>query len=165
MTKETGGDAVFVDVEEKWAYGRTHGCKIQTCHTATVVLFMYAWSKELTSMDYCKHELDIGHISVVDWSNFLREVCAADLLANPVVIGGPGTTVEVDESLFSRRKKSPRPCIASEMGVLAEYAEKHENHSCMLSPTDLPVLCYQLFKHQLLRALPLCPICGLHMVE
>ena len=82
----------------------------------TVVLFMYAWSKELTSMDYCKHELDIGHTSVVDWSNFLREVCAADLLANPVVIGGPGTTVEVDESLFSRRKNHqgrvlPQKCV------------------------------------------------------
>ena len=56
----------------------------------SVVLFIYAWSKELTSMEYCKHELGIGHTTVVDWSNFLREVCAADLLANPLVIGGPG---------------------------------------------------------------------------
>lgn len=69
-----------------------------------VVLFMYAWSKEMASIEYCKRELDIGHSSAVDWSNFLREVCAADLLANPMVIGGPGMIVEVDESLFSRRK-------------------------------------------------------------
>ena len=40
----------------------------------------------------------------MDWNNFLREICAADLLANPIAIGGPNTTVEVDDSLFTRRK-------------------------------------------------------------
>ena len=46
----------------------------------------------------------INKNTVVDWNNFLREICAADLLANPIAIGGPNTTVEVDESLFTRRK-------------------------------------------------------------
>ena len=69
-----------------------------------IIMFLYAWSREEASIDFCKHELDIGHNSVVEWSNFARKVCAADLLANPLVIGGPGTVVEVDESLFSRRK-------------------------------------------------------------
>ena len=70
----------------------------------TVVLFIYSWSREMTSMNYCERELDMSNPTTVDWKNFLREVCAAELLANPVVIGGPGTVVEVDESLFSRRK-------------------------------------------------------------
>ena len=34
----------------------------------------------------------------------MREVNTADLLANPVVNERPNTTVEVDESLFIRRK-------------------------------------------------------------
>ena len=69
-----------------------------------IVLFLYGWSREMTSVEFCKHELGIGHTTVVDWNNFLREVCAAELLANPVVLGGPGRVVEVDESLFARRK-------------------------------------------------------------
>ena len=69
-----------------------------------VVLFLYAWSREQTSIEYCQHELEIGHSSAVDWNNFVREICAMDLLATPIVIGGPNSIVEVDESLFSRRK-------------------------------------------------------------
>jgi transposase-like protein len=69
-----------------------------------VILFIYSWSREMTSMKFVEHELGIGHTTAVDYNNFLREVCAADLLRNPVQIGGPGTTVEVDESLFARRK-------------------------------------------------------------
>ena len=46
--------------------------------------------------------MGIGKDAIIDFNNYLREVCAADLLANPVVIGGQNMTVEVDESLFTR---------------------------------------------------------------
>jgi len=69
-----------------------------------IVLFIYCWSKELTSIKFCENELEIGKGAVVDWNNYLREVCANTLLINPVVIGGPNTTVEIDESLFTHRK-------------------------------------------------------------
>ena len=69
-----------------------------------VVLLIYCWSKEMTSIEFCKTELRLSSKTVVDWRNFLHEVCAAELLANPVVLGGPGRVVEVDESQFSRRK-------------------------------------------------------------
>lgn len=69
-----------------------------------IVLFIYCWCKELTSIEFCQNELDIRHNCVVDWNMYLREVCANTLLTNPLVIGGINTTVEIDESLFSRRK-------------------------------------------------------------
>jgi transposase-like protein len=72
----------------------------------TIVIFVYCWSKNLTSIAFCDHELDIRKQCVIDWNNYLREVCADSLLRNPVVIGGPGMHVEVDESLFSRRKNN-----------------------------------------------------------
>ena len=72
----------------------------------SAVLFIYCWAHERTSVEFCAKELEVSKNSVVDWSNFLREVCAYTLLQNPPVIGGPGLTVEIDESLFSRRKNN-----------------------------------------------------------
>lgn len=69
-----------------------------------IVMFVYCWSKELTSMKFCESELEISNPTAIDWNMYLREVCADTLLRNPVKIGGPGTTVEIDESLFTRRK-------------------------------------------------------------
>ena len=69
-----------------------------------IVLFIYCWSKELTSLAFSESELDIGRDATIDWNNYLREVCANSLIINPAVIGGTNTTVEIDESLFTRRK-------------------------------------------------------------
>ena len=71
-----------------------------------IILFIYCWSRDLTTIKFSDHELDIGKNSVIDFNNYMREVCAADLLARPMSIGGPNTTVEIDESQFSRRKNN-----------------------------------------------------------
>ena len=44
--------------------------------------------------------------TVVDWNSYLRDVCAWKLEQNLESIGGPGMTVEIDESLFSKRKNN-----------------------------------------------------------
>jgi transposase-like protein len=69
-----------------------------------VVLFIYCWAREYTSVKFCEDELDLSHTTVVDFNNFLREVCAESLMNNIPAIGGPGMNVELDETLFSRRK-------------------------------------------------------------
>ena len=53
-----------------------------------IVLFIYCWCYEMTSIRFCKRELEINHNTIVDFNNYLREVCAGHLLANPRVIGG-----------------------------------------------------------------------------
>ena len=103
-----------LDLREK---GDRWRCALRGCRTEVrvtkrhldlsfriVVLFIYCWSKELTSIGFCKHELDISKNTVVEWNNYIREICGVNLLANPIAIGGPNTTIEVDDSLFSRRK-------------------------------------------------------------
>ena len=63
-------------------------------------------------------DLDIGKNSVIDFNNYMREVCAADLLAHSMSIGGPNTTVEIDESQFSRRKNNRgRVCLHAGFSV------------------------------------------------
>lgn len=48
----------------------------------------------------------MGHNAVVDWNNYMREVCNWRMQQHAVVIGGEGMTVEIDESLFTRRKNN-----------------------------------------------------------
>ena len=40
----------------------------------------------------------------MDWYNFVRDICAEYFLAHPAVISGPGVEVEIDESIFGKRK-------------------------------------------------------------
>ena len=50
------------------------------------------------------HEFGISSHTATDWKHLCRDVCTMHFVANPVAIGGPGVTVEIDESLFCRRK-------------------------------------------------------------
>ena len=70
----------------------------------TIILFVYSWSRKWTSIEFATEQLDMGESAVVDYNNYMREICAEDLLANPRRIGGQGLTVEVDESVFTKRK-------------------------------------------------------------
>jgi transposase-like protein len=49
-------------------------------------------------------QIGVAEKTVIDWYSFLRDVCAADLLAHPYQIGGVGHTVAIDESVIARRK-------------------------------------------------------------
>eukprot|EP00731_Ephydatia_muelleri_P000140 Em0001g140a len=66
--------------------------------------------KEISCRDYViQDELQfqlgiVGEHTIVDWKNFCRDICLEYFIRNPVVIGGPGQTVEIDECLLVRRK-------------------------------------------------------------
>ncbi len=49
---------------------------------------------------------ETGHSehTIVDWYNFIRDVCAQYLIDHAQKIGGVGKTVEIDESKFGKRK-------------------------------------------------------------
>ncbi|CAI6370217.1 unnamed protein product [Macrosiphum euphorbiae] len=67
----------------------------------TIVMFIYCWSKEYTSIMFCKEELNMNHNTTVDWNMYMREVCEYTSTNNSAKIGGVNTTVEIDESCFS----------------------------------------------------------------
>ena len=69
-----------------------------------IILLIYFWANQY-QQKVAKHELEIGGSNTVsDWYNFCRDVCETDLVGKSEKIGGPGTIVEIDESVFSRRK-------------------------------------------------------------
>jgi hypothetical protein len=49
-------------------------------------------------------QVNIENHTIADWCQFLRDVCSNDLLANPQVLGGPGHTVAIDDSVIAKRK-------------------------------------------------------------
>jgi len=73
----------------------------------TIVRFIYCWSWEMTSVSFCERELGIDDNTTIDWNNYMRCVCVAYLTRKPKrAIGGEGMIVEVDESLFTKRKSN-----------------------------------------------------------
>ena len=75
---------------------------------------MYHWAHQNASFTTLHHEMAFSSHTTVDWKNFCRDICAEHLLANPVTIGGPGIIVEIDESLFCRRKYNVGRAIAQQ---------------------------------------------------
>ena len=51
-----------------------------------------------------KREFKMSNSTIVDWKQFLRDICAKHFMEKPVQLGGLGITVEIDESVFTRRK-------------------------------------------------------------
>ena len=74
---------------------------------ATAARFIYCWSWEMTLIAFCQRELGIDDNTVIDWSSYMREICVYHLLHKPdKMIGGDGLVVEIDESVFTKRKNN-----------------------------------------------------------
>ncbi|KCZ75063.1 hypothetical protein H311_03965 [Anncaliia algerae PRA109] len=55
--------------------------------------------------DELLNDLEIdSSVTIVDWKNLCREICCSYFMRNPVMLGGPGIVVEMDESSLVRRK-------------------------------------------------------------
>ena len=93
-----------------------------------VLALTYAWGHKFTTTQ-AVHETSLDDETtstetVIDWYNYCREVCADRIMnhhAGP--IGGPGTTVEIDESKFGKMKYH-RGRKSKGSGFLVAFAAK-----------------------------------------
>ena len=70
---------------------------------------------------------------LIDWYNMYRDLMSRDMLKNPLVLGGPGVVVQMDESKFSGKRKynsmpPNRPWVFVPNRTQITLTEKIEQH-------------------------------------
>lgn len=68
-----------------------------------VLIVTYAWVEKHTNAQI-RHLARVNKNTVTDWMNFCREVCMCICVHESSSLGGEGKIVEIDESLFGKRK-------------------------------------------------------------
>ena len=59
----------------------------------------------MTSIKFCRQELGMNKNTTVNWNSYMREIYADYMNSkNKKKICGDGLVVEIDESMFSKRK-------------------------------------------------------------
>ena len=65
---------------------------------------MYWWARNYPVTD-APHEAEVSEATACAVHQWLREVCTTRLLQIPIKLGGPGTIVQIDESLMNHKPK------------------------------------------------------------
>ena len=68
------------------------------------LLLLYWWVREYPVTDAAE-EAKVGRNTAINVYQWLREVCTTNLLQTSIQLGGPGTIVQIDESLFRHKPK------------------------------------------------------------
>ena len=68
------------------------------------LLLLHYWSKEFPVKD-AADDADTQKNTACDVYRWLREVCSTKLLQTPIILGGRGIVVQIDESLFRHKVK------------------------------------------------------------
>ena len=68
------------------------------------MIAMLWWSREYPVIEM-SHEAEIAEDTACNIYQWLREVCSTKFLQSPMILGGPGIIVQVDESEFKHKPK------------------------------------------------------------
>ena len=66
------------------------------------MFYQWAWQHPVSD---AADQINIDRQTAIDIYQWLREVCSQSLIQTRIVLGGPGTVVHVDESLFRHKPK------------------------------------------------------------
>ena len=83
---------------------------------STTIRLIYCWAFDLYKDSDFIREMNLSEMTIIDFKNSLRDVCAHFFIQNPPLIGGPDHTVEIDESLFGPQKVQCRPSREGAVG-------------------------------------------------
>ena len=91
------GCQAVVSVREKSFFSKSR------LSLSVILRTMFLWTRQ-TRVTEAAAETKISKRVAIDWYNFFRDVCIEYYVTHPIVIGGPGKVVEIDESKFGKRK-------------------------------------------------------------
>ena len=74
------------------------------------VLLMHFWVRQYPVTD-AGEECEVDKNSAYNVYRWFREVCSTKLLQTSIALGGPGSVVQVDESLFRHKPKVHFACF------------------------------------------------------
>ena len=68
------------------------------------LILIYWWVRQYPVTDAIE-EAKVAKSTAIDIYQWLREICSAKLLTMTITLGGPGSTVQIDKSLFRHKPK------------------------------------------------------------
>ena len=68
------------------------------------LILLYWWVREYPVTD-ASEEAQVSKTTGVQAYQYFRDVCSTKLLQTPIVLGGPGVIVQIDESLYRHKPK------------------------------------------------------------
>ena len=131
---------------------------------AKIMEFIYAWAYEDLTFKKAKREFGISQHTFVDWKMFLRDVCGEYFVAHPVHIGGVGHTVQIDESVFTRRKYNRGLMIRRAVGFLEGLIPRQRQVSWYLWIEGTLPLCSLSSNNSSFLERPLSLICVVRII-
>ncbi|CAF3346223.1 unnamed protein product [Rotaria socialis] len=108
-------------------------------------LMMY-WSQGVDSHKFIRRHCQIlSDTSIVDWKNFMRDLCVEYFIQNSAVIGGPVHVVEIDESAWVKRKYNRGRQVDIQWVFGGIDRDTRECFLVLVAQRDTPQLCCHLF--------------------
>ncbi|CAF4670712.1 unnamed protein product [Rotaria socialis] len=105
---------------------------------------------KLGSCARASDEFFASESTIVDWKNFARDLCGEHFSRHPVVIGGPGHIVEIDESAWTKRKYNRGRLVSNQWVFVGIDRDTRECFAVLVDQRDaatlLPII------HQYIRA-------------
>lgn len=81
----------------------------------TAIRFIHEWSNGRCTINHCKFELGMSKDTTTDLRSYMRSVCVHALeIANMGPIGGENKVVEIDYTIYSKRKANAKRILCEQ---------------------------------------------------
>ena len=97
-----------------------------------VVQLSYLWVKCMCTLEQAMIETKMIRSTVIRYWRRFRRLCTNYFNAHPITIGGPGTSVEIDESFMKTRKSQRGRRVRRYGRWIFGGTERGSNHSFMV---------------------------------